>query len=169
MKRHAAFIAPALLSSCLGVTATQALAECEPSEEQQAMLERVNQARSEARQCGNEEHAAAEPLEWNCRLAEAAKAHSTAMAEKEFFSHTGADDEGVASRVSETGYTWMAVGENIAAGQAEVEAVMQGWLDSPGHCANIMSDEFTEMGAASVEAEGSRYSPYWTQVFARPR
>ncbi|MGR4068100.1 CAP domain-containing protein [Billgrantia sp. C5P2] len=144
-------------------------AECEPNEQQQAMLERVNEARSEARQCGDDEYEAAEPLEWNCRLAVAAQAHSQAMAEEEFFGHTGEDDEGVATRVSEAGYEWRVVGENIAAGQADMEAVMAGWLDSPGHCANIMSDKFTEMGAASVEAEESRYSPFWTQVFARPR
>ncbi|MGQ4879963.1 CAP domain-containing protein [Billgrantia sp. LNSP4103-1] len=144
-------------------------AECEPSEEQQEMLERVNQARSEVRQCGDEELEAAEPLAWDCRLAEAARAHSRAMAEEEFFGHTGTDDEGVAARVNEAGYAWMAVGENIAAGQSEVEDVMQGWLESPGHCANIMSEDFTEMGAASVETEESRYSPFWTQVFAQPR
>lgn len=169
MKLPTTLLPAAFLTLGVAFHSVPSQAECEPTEQQREMLERVNQARSEARQCGEEEHEAAEPLEWNCHLAEAAKAHSKAMAEKEFFSHTGADDEGVASRVSETGYTWMAVGENIAAGQAEVEAVMQGWLDSPGHCSNIMSDEFTEMGAASVEAEASRYSPFWTQVFARPR
>ncbi|NIC04117.1 CAP domain-containing protein [Billgrantia bachuensis] len=169
MKLSIASLPAAFLTLGAAFHSVPSLAECEPNEEQREMLERVNQARSEARQCGDEEHEAAEPLEWNCRLTEAAKAHSRAMAEEEFFGHAGEDDEGVAARVNEAGYEWMAVGENIAAGQAEVEAVMQGWLDSPGHCSNIMSDEFTEMGAASVEAEASRYSPFWTQVFARPR
>ncbi|WP_234283482.1 MULTISPECIES: CAP domain-containing protein [unclassified Halomonas] len=169
MKLSMTSLPAAFLTLGVAFHSVPSLAECEPNEAQREMLERVNQARSEARQCGDEEHEAAEPLEWNCRLAEAAQAHSRAMAEEEFFGHTGEDDEGVAARVSEAGYEWMAVGENIAAGQADVEAVMAGWLDSPGHCANIMSDEFTEMGAASVEAEESRYSPFWTQVFARPR
>lgn len=169
MKQPITLLPAALLVLGLAFHAGPAFAECEPNEQQQALLERVNDARSEARQCGEEDYAAAEPLEWNCRLAEAARAHSQAMAEEEFFSHTGADEEGVAARVEETGYEWMAVGENIAAGQAEVDDVMAGWLESPGHCSNIMSDNFTEMGAASFEAEGSRYSPFWTQVFARPR
>ncbi|MCE9684316.1 CAP domain-containing protein [Halomonas alkalisoli] len=143
--------------------------DCEPDDRQRAMLDRVNEARSEARQCGDEEFEAAEPLAWSCRLEEASEAHSRDMAENEFFSHADADDVGVNDRVSDTGYDWMAVGENIAAGQADVATVIEGWLSSPGHCANIMNDEFTEMGAAVVEAQGSDYSPYWTQVFARPR
>lgn len=61
----------------------------------------------------------------------------------------------------------MAVGENIAVGHTDVVMVIEGWLSSPGHCANIMRDAFTEMGAAMVEADGSE--PYWTQVLARPR
>ncbi|MGO1693891.1 MAG: CAP domain-containing protein [Marinobacter sp.] len=56
-----------------------------------------------------------------------------------------------------------------AAGQNSVDQVVDGWLSSPGHCANIMRVEFTEMGAARIEAPGSKYSPVWTQVFARPR
>ena len=71
-------------------------------------------------------------------------------------------------RVTEAGYRWSAVGENIAAGQKSVDEVVAGWLSSPGHCANIMKAEFTAMGAARVEASDPRYSPLWTQVFARP-
>ncbi|EWH03578.1 CAP domain-containing protein [Halomonas sp. BC04] len=142
---------------------------CEPNERQRAMLERVNEVRSAARQCGDDEFEAAEPLAWSCRLAEAAANHSRDMAENAFFDHADPDGVGVNERVSETGYDWMAVGENIAAGQSDVATVLEGWLSSPGHCTNIMRDEFTEMGAAVVEAEGSDYSPYWTQVLARPR
>ncbi|RDB43210.1 CAP domain-containing protein [Halomonas sp. DQ26W] len=143
--------------------------DCKPNDQQQAMLDRVNEIRSEARQCGDETLEAAEPLAWSCRLAEAAETHSRDMAENEFFAHTDEDDVGVNERVNETGYDWMAVGENIAAGQADVDSVIEGWLSSPGHCANMMSDEFTEMGAAVVEVDGSDYSPFWTQVFGRPR
>jgi uncharacterized protein YkwD len=87
------------------------------------------------------------------------------MAELEFFSHTGPDGAEIGERENNRNYRWSAVGENIAAGQSSVDA----WLSSPGHCANIMSAEFTEMGAARIEAPGSQYSPFWTQVFARPR
>ncbi|MHB0775614.1 CAP domain-containing protein [Halomonas sp. WWR20] len=142
--------------------------ECEPNEIQRTLLERINEARSRARQCGDETFEAVEPLTWNCKLEAAAEAHSSAMAEHDFFSHTGPDGEEVGERVNARGYDWTAVGENIAAGQASVAAVVDGWLASPGHCANIMNGKFTEMGAASVEQADSKYSPYWTQVLARP-
>ncbi|WP_231489604.1 CAP domain-containing protein [Billgrantia saliphila] len=165
---------PLMTCLALAITGTPALAQeaqedCEPSEQQRELLERVNEARSETRQCGDEAFEAADPLTWSCRLAEAAEAHSRAMAENEFFSHTDEEDEGVAARVDETGYAWRRVGENIAAGQPDAASVVEGWVDSPGHCANLMNSEFTEMGAASVEASESKYSPFWTQVLAQPR
>lgn len=143
--------------------------DCEMDKTERALLNRVNEARSQPRQCGDEDFDAAEPLSWNCKLEDAARAHSRDMTELEFFGHT--DPEGVQTgeRVSNRGYNWSAVGENIAMGQNSVDDVVDGWLSSPGHCANIMSDNFTEMGAARIEAPGSQYSPVWTQVFGRPR
>lgn len=143
--------------------------ECEMDATDQAMLKRINEARSQPRQCGDEDFDAAEPLAWNCTLEDAARAHSTDMAELEFFSHTGPGGLEIGERVKNRGYNWLAVGENIAAGQSSVDDVVDGWLSSPGHCSNIMRAGFTEMGAARIEAPGSEYSPYWTQVFARPR
>ncbi|WP_207308877.1 CAP domain-containing protein [Marinobacter salicampi] len=144
-------------------------AECEIDETDQALLDRVNEARSQPRQCGDEDFGAAESLSWDCKLEEAARAHSEAMAKLEFFSHIGPDGVQIGERVKNRGYSWMAVGENIAGGQKSVDDVVDGWLSSPGHCSNIMSTKFTEMGAARVETPGSQYSPLWTQVFARPR
>ncbi|HEY9120163.1 MAG TPA: CAP domain-containing protein [Marinobacter sp.] len=143
--------------------------DCEMDETDQALLKRVNEARSQPRQCGDEEFDAAEPLSWNCKLAEAARAHSVDMVEQDFFSHTGPEGDQTGKRVNDMGYSWSAVGENIASGQNSIDHVVDGWLSSPGHCANIMSAKFTEMGAARVEAPGSQHSPFWTQVFARPR
>jgi uncharacterized protein YkwD len=57
------------------------------------------------------------------------------------------------------GITGFSYGENIAFGQRSEREVMQGWLSSPGHCKNIMSKTFKEMGV-------SRVGDYWTQVFA---
>ncbi|SFR45209.1 Cysteine-rich secretory protein family protein [Marinobacter daqiaonensis] len=152
-----------------GLADRSAADDCGLDATEQALLERVNEARGEARQCGDESFDAAQPLSWNCKLEDAALAHSTEMAELEFFSHTGPDGVRIGERVNDRGYRWSAVGENIAAGQNSVDDVVDGWLSSPGHCANIMSPKFTEMGAARVEAPGSQYSPFWTQVFARPR
>jgi uncharacterized protein YkwD len=144
--------------------------QCAASAEDQAMLEAVNAARSQARSCGSYgEFAAAAPLTWNCKLKAAAFAHSGDMANNDYFSHTGSDGSTVADRVTSAGYSWSSVGENIAAGlsYSAVSAVMQGWLDSPGHCANIMRSSYTEFGSSKYSNPSSTYRVYWTQVFAR--
>ncbi len=91
------------------------------------------------------------------------------MAENNFFSHTGSDGLSVSGRVTATGYDWSAVGENIAAGQSTVDQVMQSWLDSEGHCKNIMSDQFDEFAVSRVDTDSADYDHYWTQVFAAPQ
>ncbi|WP_370301508.1 CAP domain-containing protein [Alkalimarinus coralli] len=60
-------------------------------------------------------------------------------------------------------------GENIAAGQSSVTQVMEGWLNSPGHCRNIMSSRYQEVGTSKVDSTTADYPTYWTQVFASPR
>lgn len=157
------------LMVALGLPASVLAAECPLNKTEQALLDRVNEARSQPRQCGDKHFEATGPLSWNCTLEDAAQAHSEDMAELEFFSHTGPDGLEIGERVRRRGYSWRAVGENIAAGQDSVDRVMGRWLSSPGHCANIMSAKFTEMGASRVEAPESQYSPFWTQVFASPR
>jgi uncharacterized protein YkwD len=67
--------------------------------------------------------------------------------------------------VSRTGYTWRTVGENIASGPTTAAEVMAGWLASPGHCENIMSPRFTEMGIGWVVDPRSESGVYWAQVF----
>lgn len=143
--------------------------ECELNDQQQAMLSQINEARSQARQCGDQQFEAAEPLTWSCKLEAAAKSHSEDMAENDYFSHTGPEGAGIEQRVGNQDYVWQAVGENIAAGLTSVSAVVEGWLDSPGHCQNIMNDAFTEMGMAKAENSESRYSSYWTQTLGHPR
>ncbi|WP_346796921.1 CAP domain-containing protein [Halomonas sp. Bachu 37] len=142
---------------------------CELTDRKREMLSRVNEARSQARQCGNQRFAAVNELSWDCTLEAAAEAHSRDMAENDYFSHTGPDGVGIQQRVSERDYVWRAVGENIAAGQMSIAAVVDGWLESPGHCRNIMKDTFTEMGMAKADDPDSEYSSYWTQVLAQPR
>lgn len=149
--------------------ATHHQGECELNDQQQAMLSQVNEARRQARQCGGQQFEAAEPLTWSCKLEAAANSHSQDMAENDYFSHTGPEGAGIEQRVGNQDYLWQAVGENIAAGHTSVSAVVEGWLDSPGHCRNLMNDAFTEMGMAKAENSESRYSTYWTQTFGNPR
>lgn len=130
-----------------------------------AVLAATNLARSQPRQCGKRRFAAAPPLVWNEALAHAAHSHSSDMGSHRFFSHTGRDGRAVGARARSAGYAWQRIGENIAAGQRSVAEAVQGWLDSPGHCANLMNPAFTEMGAAYAVRGAPRPAAYWTQVF----
>ena len=127
------------------------------------MLTLINNAGANARSCGDKSYAAVGALSWNCSLENAAKIHSKSMADNNYFSHTGSDGSSLGDRMSAAGYNWSTYGENIAAGHADAKSVMQGWLDSPGHCSNIMGSEFSEVGVG--RAEGRGYGVYWTQDF----
>ncbi|PSU49091.1 CAP domain-containing protein [Photobacterium frigidiphilum] len=136
---------------------------------QNEMLTAVNAARATQQNCGGTIMPPVPALTWDAQLEQAAYTHSNDMANYDFFSHTGSDGSSVSTRVTAQGYTWSSVGENIAAGQKDVDAVMTSWIDSPGHCLNIMSANFTQMGASFVTNSSTQYGIYWTQVFAKPR
>lgn len=133
------------------------------------VLALVNRARAEPRRCGNRSFSAAQPLAWDEKLAAAARGHSAEMAQARNLSHTGRDGKSVDARVTQAGYAWRTVAENIAAGQPNAEEVTAGWIASPGHCANLMNPKSTVMGLAYALAPGSDMGIYWTQVFASPR
>jgi len=139
--------------------------EAAPSVFNETMLQLINASRTEARMCGLTSHAAVAKVTWNSQLAQAARAHSSDMAANNFFLHVGSDGLTVSDRVDATNYPWRAVGENIAAGQLDQAEVHQGWVDSPGHCRNIMNDAFSEVGAACVRDSGTDFGTYWVVVF----
>jgi uncharacterized protein YkwD len=136
-----------------------------------AALAAINQRRAAGATCGSRgSFAAAAPLRWSSQLATASAAHSSDMATLNYFSHTSIDGRSMSDRVNATGYTWASLGENIAAGYPGIDSVVEGWMRSDGHCANIMNPDFDEMGLACVPgASGSRYGQYWTQNLARKR
>lgn len=133
-----------------------------------AILELVNQARAEPRNCGGKRFNPAPHLRWSDALARAALAHSEAMAKLDFFGHSGTDGSDVAVRARRAGYRFSAIGENIAAGPGSARATVAGWLKSPGHCANIMQPHFSEMGAAYAVNPRAAMAIYWTQVLGAP-
>jgi uncharacterized protein YkwD len=133
------------------------------------LLKLVNTARANGRGCGNEYYEAVPPLHWSAKLGAAALAHSRDMAEHKYFGHKGSNGNTVEARAQDEGYLWLSIGENVATGRARPEQVVEGWLSSPGHCANIMNGAFTEMGAAYSVNPKSDTIIYWTQVFGRPR
>lgn len=133
------------------------------------MLELVNDTRATARQCGNDWYPATGTLSWDDRLEAAASIHSNDLATHDIFSHTGTDGSSISDRVTTQGYRWNRIGENIAAGQRSFATAMQGWINSPRHCRNIMQPDYTNIGIACVNQESIEYGTYWTQVFGNER
>lgn len=133
------------------------------------VLALTNQARAQPRRCGDQRFDPAPPLRANARLEKAATAHAQDMAAHQFVAHVGHDGSTFAQRITRTRYEWRSVGENVAAGQRSAEDVVQDWLASPGHCANIMGGDFTEMGLAFAVNMDAKEVVYWAQEFGRPK
>ncbi|MEU9027273.1 sigma-70 family RNA polymerase sigma factor [Streptomyces sp. NPDC048383] len=112
----------------------------------------------------NSERAAAGcgPLKDDAQLRSAAQAHSADMARRDFFDHTNPDGADPGARTTASGYRWSTYGENIAKGQQTAQAVMDSWMKSPGHRANILNCSFKDLGVGMQPGAGG---PWWTQNF----
>ncbi len=128
----------------------------------EAVLAEINVVRTAGRVCGSELLPAVAPVTWNAILFSAAARHSADMAVRDYFSHTTPEGVSSSQRLYNEGYAARAGGENIAAGQGTASGVMSSWLNSSGHCRNIMQPAFSEVALACVAQAGSMYGTYWT-------
>jgi uncharacterized protein YkwD len=126
----------------------------------------VNQARATARTCGSQHFYAAPPLRLDDRLSKAGRDHALDMGQHAYFSHTSLDGRTFVDRVHAVGYGSPSA-ENIAAGYDTPQEVVQGWLASAGHCANIMSTDSVDIGVGFANVPGSPFGTYWVQDFGR--
>ncbi len=125
-----------------------------PEEE---VLSRVNQIRSANGLAA---------LSSNGQLAQSAVNYAAYMGRANFFSHTGPDGSTMTGRIEAGGYSgWTFVAENLAGGQGSAAAVVDAWMNSPGHRANILSPKAKELGIGHVFQGGSTYGHYWVQHF----
>ncbi|WP_316527679.1 CAP domain-containing protein [Kitasatospora brasiliensis] len=122
----------------------------------QQVVDLVNVQRAKAG-CG--------PVSSEPRLASAAQSHSDDMADRNYFDHASPEGEHADHRIEAAGYSWSTWGENIARGQKDPAAVMDAWMNSPGHRANILNCAFDQLG---VGVRTGTNGPWWTQVFAAP-
>ncbi|WP_343450841.1 CAP domain-containing protein [Micromonospora oryzae] len=109
--------------------------------------------------------AGCDALKIDDKLMAAAQAHSQDQADHRKMTHDGSDGSDVGERLDRAGYAWRAYGENVAWNQQTPAAVMDAWMNSPGHRANILNCSFTEIGVGVANSNG----PYWTQDFGTPR
>jgi len=134
----------------------------EATSEEGEVLDLVNAARATGGTCGGQSYAPSPPLAVSTELRCAARVHTQDMAARGYFDHDNPEGESPFDRMERAGYVYAAAGENIAQGYPTPAAVVQGWLESPGHCANIRSPDFAETGLGFV-----RDGLLWTQTFGR--
>jgi uncharacterized protein YkwD len=128
------------------------------------ILKLVNEVRDEGADCGGESFARTHPLVMDPALRCAARLHSKDMAENDFFAHENLEGEAPWPRIEDAGFTGNGSGENIAAGSNTAQGTMDQWMNSEGHCANIMSDaNFIGVGYYP----GGDFGHMWTQTFGR--
>ncbi len=100
------------------------------------------------------------PLAYNWELSRVARYKSQDMKDNGYFSHTSPVYGSPFEMMKSFGISYRSAAENIARGQKSPEAVVNAWMNSSGHRANILNPSFTEIGVGYV-AEGK----YWTQMF----
>ncbi|MBZ5537299.1 MAG: CAP domain-containing protein [Acidobacteriia bacterium] len=129
------------------------------------VIELVNKERTKIKGC--------RPLRMEPSLNSAALEHSRDMARFHSVSHTGTDGSRPGDRMTRAGYNWSEAAENVAAGFTSPESVVNGWMKSPGHRANILNCRFHDTGVGhdylAIEAESGDYAHYWTMVFGIPK
>lgn len=124
---------------------------------EQQVFELVNKERS-ARGLGT--------LTYNSEVARCARFKSEDMIDKGYFSHTSPTYGSPFNMMEDFGIRFSNGGENIAYGQRTAAEVMNSWMNSAGHKANILSAAYTQMGVGVAKA--SNGTLYWTQLFIKP-
>lgn len=108
------------------------------------------------------EKAGLAPLTYSEELSKVARIKSQDMADKNYFSHTSPTYGNPFNMMKSFGIKYKTAGENIAKGYSSAKSVVDGWMNSSGHRANILNPSFGKIGVGYVKANGTTY---WTQMF----
>jgi len=104
------------------------------------------------------------PLEYNPQLACAARAHAVDIAQRKFFDHVNPDGENFTERITKAGYTWNRSAENLGMGYPTAAMQINGWMNSPGHRANVLATNVNEAGPGVYSGWKG---PIWAMTFGR--
>jgi uncharacterized protein YkwD len=148
----------------------QPRATCDLPNFAQNALDRINRFRASTQNCGSQGVlTAVPPLKWNIKLNQASQTYSQDMADRDFFDHTSGskNGKGIGLRIwTDAQYPPSAIGENIFTAQGpapSLDQALEAWEKSPGHCGNVMSPSFNEVGLACISKKNS--STYlWTMT-----
>jgi uncharacterized protein YkwD len=118
------------------------------------------------------QQAGLEPLRLHRKLSRSAQIHSQDMALNDVFSHIGSDGSSLGDRITRVGYRFSSAAENIAVGASTPKQVVNLWMNSPGHRANILNPSINHLGVGYYylpnDTGNERWHHYWTQNFASP-
>jgi len=128
--------------------------------DKEAIISTVNKLRAKGCFCGGEYQKPVGPVKWNETLYKSAMAHAREMSKYDFFSHYSRSGKNIGQRLTQIGYPWKVVGENIAEGQYKFSQAMEDWIDSETHCRMLMDKRVDEMAVA-------RYKKFWVQHFGK--
>jgi uncharacterized protein YkwD len=136
------------------------------------VMRHLNAARIRGAVChGSAGLSTAAPLRWSSSLAEVAAAQADDMAAANRMSHRDSQNRNLAARLTAMGYRFSTAVENVAVGYPSLETVVEAWLASETHCANLMNTAVLEFGlACSDSATGGSAGKdrYWTLVLGAP-
>jgi uncharacterized protein YkwD len=132
------------------------------------VLDLINAARASAQHCGSAPFPAAPPLTRHAALERAAQEYAQDMASYGYMDHIGRDGSAPHERITRSGYRWSETGENLANGVMTPEALVDGWLHSPEHCANLLDPAYTQMGVGFAVNPRNEMSVYWALELGRP-
>ncbi|MBB5323809.1 putative YkwD family protein/spore coat assembly protein SafA [Anoxybacillus tepidamans] len=129
------------------------------------ILDDVKQIENEVVRLTNQQRAkyGLPPLQIDWQLARVARYKSADMRNKNYFSHQSPTYGSPFTMIKNFGISYRTAAENIAAGQQTPQEVINAWMNSPGHRANILNKDFTHIGVGY--AKGGSYGHYWTQMF----
>lgn len=144
-----------------------ALEPCIDEQQMQRAVEQINALRRQPAQCAST-GADMQRLSWESRLAASAQEQARDLAVQDRLSHVDSRNRGLGVRLRSVGYAAAGAGENLAAGQSDIDDALQAWLASPSHCANLMQPEYRDVGLACVQRRGSRYERFWVAHFGVP-
>jgi uncharacterized protein YkwD len=135
-------------------------------------LRRVNEARVHGATCPSAHAlATAAPVRWSDSLASAAQVQAHEMALLRRMGHLDSGNRGLGERLRAQGYRFSSAVENVAVGYPSLDDVVVAWLESEGHCENLMNVSVLEVGVACVD-DGTTGAPeerrYWTLVLGAP-
>lgn len=125
----------------------------------------VNAARQTGASCGSMHMPPVKPVQLHAKLTASSQFHAEDMARKDYYAHASQDGRTPTARMKEAGYVARTTGENIAAGQQTAREVVASWLLSPGHCKNMLNDQFTDIGLGVAININSQKGIYWVQNF----